>query len=411
MRIFYLCIIVMLLIGKTFALNFIEQNPQYAEYIKKAKIHDFSDNNKIIKKVAKKWKSKEDLKIRIFGDSHIAGDFITSELRNILGNTNAIGFTYPLMPTYHQNLLLSYQNQNFIVLDSRQTAKSLTSSTNEKILNNIANIDYPMGGVIAIPQSLPASITLNSNSKQLSTDNQMFITQIIFKNDSVSPAFNITDSEQRFYEIRSETPNTWEIARLELTLPITINALSENVMFGGYFIQQTQNNNIIESIGINGVRSDIWLKWNAEIFKRELDLLEYDIIMLCYGSNDAMYETFNEGKFIANYSELISLLNKTNPNALIILISPPPVVFASGKLKNKYRYSQTFTQIQEAIKKVAMQQHIVLFDIDEFITQTGTKKAWINLNLSKKDVHLTPSGYRLLAHGIYFSLQKKLQEK
>ena len=53
----------------------------------------------------------------------------------------------------------------------------------------------------------------------------------------------------------------------------------------------------------------------------------------------------------------------------------------------------------------------MLFDIDEFIKKNGAKNSWIKLNLSKKDVHLTPQGYRLVAHGIYHAIKNTLKIK
>lgn len=60
------------------------------------------------KDIAEKIKSKNNLVIRIFGDSHIAGDFIPHRLRNLLFDKYHIGFTYPLYPAYHQHIGFSY---------------------------------------------------------------------------------------------------------------------------------------------------------------------------------------------------------------------------------------------------------------------------------------------------------------
>lgn len=144
--------------------TFLELNPQYKPYMEHAVLQNYMEDSVLLKQLKHKWKRRKDLRIRVFGDSHVASDFITNELRNILGNINAIGFTYPLMPSYHQTLLLEYQNDGFLVLDSRKPSDYT---------------DYPMGGVIAYPESLPASIKLSINPKQIRAWNNNFIAQIV----------------------------------------------------------------------------------------------------------------------------------------------------------------------------------------------------------------------------------------
>lgn len=370
-------------------LTFLELNPQYKPYMEHAVLQNYMEDSVLLKQLKHKWKRRKDLRIRVFGDSHVASDFITNELRNILGNINAIGFTYPLMPSYHQTLLLEYQNDGFLVLDSRKPSDYT---------------DYPMGGVIAYPESLPASIKLSINPKQIRAWNNNFIAQIVFKNNDTKEALRIEDADSKSHVLRADKNDTWEIANLKLRFPITIHALSKEVKLGGYFIYKEKESNIIEHLGINGVRSDIWKKWNKEILEKELQVLDYDIIMLCYGSNDAMYNVLKEDRFIENYREFISMLKKYNPNAIIILMSPPPVLLPVDASKKRYKSAKTFMPVKEAILKVAKLENIMLFDIDEFIEKNGTKPAWTELNLSKQDVHLTPQGYKLIAHGIYQAL-------
>ena len=377
-------------------LNFLELNPQYKSYMKHAVLQNYMEDSVLLKQLKHKWKRHKDLRIRVFGDSHVASDFITNELRNILGNTNSIGFTYPLMPPYHQNLLLTYQNNGFLVIDSRKPSDYS---------------DYPMGGIVAYPEELPASISLSINPNQLRSLNNKFIMQIVFKNSDTKQALRIEDADLKSHILYASQQDKWDIESLKLKFPITIHALSENVKLGGYFIYKEKDSNIIEHLGVNGVRSDIWKKWDKEILEKELKVLDYDIIMLCYGSNDAMYNVLKEDRFIENYREFIAILKENNPNAIIILVSPPPVLLPSDTSKRQYQITNTFIPVKEAIAKIAKMEHIMLFDIDDFIEKNGAKNSWTNLNLSKRDVHLTPQGYKLVAHGIYHAIANAIKKQ
>lgn len=374
--------------------NFLDLNPKYKPYMQYAVLQNYMVDNELLKQLKHKLKKHKDLRIRVFGDSHVANDFITNELRSILGHINSVGFAYPLMPSYHQSLILSYENNGFLILDSRKPSDY---------------VDYPMGGIVAYPESLPASINLSINSKIVHSWSNKFITKIVFKNSDTLEALQIEDSQSNSYTLNASKANEWETVSLQLHFPITIHALNKDVKLGGYFIYKEKNNNIVEHLGVNGVRSDIWKKWNKETLEKELKELEYDIIMLCYGSNDAVYNTINSEKFIEKYREFILMLKESNPNAIIILISPPPVLLPINASKGKYQISKTFLPIKEAIEKIAKIEQIMLFDIDDFIEKNGSKNSWVTLNLSKKDVHLTPQGYKIIAHGIYQALIKILK--
>ena len=47
----------------------------------------------------------------------------------------------------------------------------------------------------------------------------------------------------------------------------------------------------------------------------------------------------------------------------------------------------------------------------DFISDTGSKDSWVKDNLSKEDVHLSPSGYKLIAHALHRGLQNLILQK
>ncbi|MCX2717720.1 SGNH/GDSL hydrolase family protein [Helicobacter sp. MIT 21-1697] len=341
-----------------------------------------------------KFKKKENLIIRIFGDSHIAGDFISHRLRGLLFKNHSIGFVYPLYPHYHQNIALKYESNNFEILNSR--------------LHELD--EYPMGGVVAKPVELPAHITL---TPQTQFTQEEILSKIIFKAPNKEKAIIIEDAKNQRFIINAKRPFIWQILSLKLHYPITIRALNEKVLFGGFFIYEQQGvNNIVENLGINGARSDIWLKWDKPLLKQQMSLLPADLVVLCYGSNDALYDNFNESIFLKNYSEFIDLIRQSNPQASILLISPPPVVQKVSPKKRKkavYKKTKNASAVKAAIAKLAKQKQTMLFDLEDFINQSGGKKKWEEANLAKADVHLLPNGYKLVADKLYYELNKLKQ--
>ena len=71
-----------------------------------------------------------------------------------------------------------------------------------------------------------------------------------------------------------------------------------------------------------------------------------------------------------------------------------------------YRITKNAPAVKTAIAKLAKQKQTLLFDMEDFINQSGGKKKWEEANLAKADVHLLPNGYKLVADKLYCELNK-----
>ncbi|WP_104697302.1 MULTISPECIES: GDSL-type esterase/lipase family protein [unclassified Helicobacter] len=374
--------------GSLFEQNLQKYDPKIIKKIEKAQMHNYNSPN--VNLLRDKILKKENLKIKVFGDSHIAPDIFSSELRNIIFTPNALGFIYPLFPNYHRNILVEMQSKGF--------------ETYNSLRNNYIN--YPMGGVIARSKNSDAYIIINPKF-----ENKNFTTRFVFKSPNNLATFEILDANQKKIHLSSKNPETWVLSKeYDLKFPIKIKSLIRNGMLGGYFIYNKDKNNIIDHMGINGARSDLWLKWNQEIFDQELQAIQYDLIIFSYGSNDAISEKFDKESFLHNYKVLIRKIRKFNPNATILLVGPPTVVLKNNE-KKKYEITTNFLPVKKAVRELAKNENTLFFDLDDFMEKSGTKDEWIEKKLSKKDVHLTPLGYRLSAIALYKALLDVLKIK
>lgn len=333
-----------------------------------------------------KLKTKNNIVIRILGDSHIAGDFLSHRLRKLLFKDYTFGFVYPLYPAYHQHIALKYESNNFQIINSR--------------IDDFNT--YPLGGIIAKPLELPAHIKIAPQN-----DTKEAMSKIIFQSPNKNGVIVIEDNASQKFIINAKNPFTWQIISLKLHFPITIHALNDKVLLGGFYINE-KDSNIIENLGINGAHSNIWLKWDKELFMQQMRILPADLYVLCYGSNDALYDNFNESTFLKNYGELIDNIRLANPQANILLLSPPPVVKKVSKKgrKSVYKVTKNAKPVKLAISKLAEQKATMLFSMEDFINESGGKEKWEKANLAKKDVHLLPNGYKLIADKLYYELYK-----
>ncbi|EPV4930704.1 GDSL-type esterase/lipase family protein [Campylobacter upsaliensis] len=338
---------------------------------------------KDLKKLEKKYKAKKDFSIRIYGDSHMAADFFPRVIRDYLLRSNAVGFAYALQPKYQQNLNLTYEFKNF----------SLFNSKNDKQHN------YPLGGIIARADKKGAIIKLNTK-----LETKEFKVGFLFKAPFSQNAFNVKDAKDKSFILRSNAKDKWSYKEVISTFPLKITALQEKAELGGYFIMDKNGRNIfLDTIAINGARSDLWKDWNLDVVKKELGVLKNDLIILAYGSNDALLKDFNAVEFKKNYKDFFKILRRENKNAIFILISPPTVTQKKGK---NYILSPNFHAVKKAIYELAKEEKTLLFDMHEFMQESGTKALWIEKKLSLKDVHLSVKGYELMAKKMLDELRK-----
>ena len=338
---------------------------------------------KDLKKLEKKYKAKKDFSIRIYGDSHMAADFFPRVIRDYLLRPNAVGFAYALQPKYQQNLNLTYEFKNF----------SLLNSKNDKQHN------YPLGGIIARADKKGAIIKLNTK-----LETKEFKVGFLFKAPFSQNAFSVKDAKDKSFILRSNAKDKWSYKEVISTFPLKITALQEKAELGGYFIMDKNGRNIfLDTIAINGARSDLWKDWNLDVVKKELGVLKNDLIILAYGSNDALLKDFNAVEFKKNYKDFFKILRRENKNAIFILISPPTVTQKRGK---NYILSPNFHAVKKAIYELAKEEKTLLFDMHEFMQESGTKALWIEKKLSLKDVHLSVKGFELMAKKMLDELRK-----
>lgn len=360
-------------------------SPQSAATQQMPVLVDFSDELKF-KQLQSNF-AKPNLHLRIFGDSHMAADFFSSRLRTHIA-TNAVGFVYPLQPKYHQAVPVSYKSKHFEILNSK--SKDLQAN-------------FAMGGIIAKALKKDAFINLNNSINPKAT------LIAVFKSPHTKDAFLLKDGKNKHFVLKSAVRGKWIFARIkDANFPVQIVALDKNVLLGGFFILNEGSNAVIDTLGINGAKSDLWQKWNESVFLDELNLFKSDIVVLAYGSNDALIGEFDETHFKESYKKLIALLYASNPNTSIILISPPTITY---KVNETFELHPDFYRVQKAIYELAKEEKLVLFDMHKLIENYGGKGLWIEQNLSRNDVHLTPDGYKLMADEFYLNLTQMLKNQ
>ncbi len=317
--------------------------------------------------------NSDSIVLRIFGDSHIASDFFSKELRTNLIKANSIGYIYALQPRYQQTTSVSYWSKDFELENSKSNT----------------GYSYGMGGILAKAKKEGALIKISSNLKE-----QNFDIKIFYK--AKNKGFILSDANKQRHEIRQKSTKKFIGKKIKnVKFPIEIKALEKDLQISGLLIyKEDKKVRILDTVAMNGARSDIWLRWDKGNMQELFKDLKNDIIILAYGSNDAFTNHFDKNNFKNNYKKFINFLRKNNENVNILLISPPTI---TQKEEDKYVLNPNFKLLRDSIYEIAKEERLMLFDMHSFIQDSGGKEFWIEQKLSFKDVHLSISGYKIMA--------------
>lgn len=361
------------------AMNCIDEKPKIPKNQEQSKSRVLNYGDKNLKRVANKFKNLKNsgFAIKFFGDSHIASDDLAAGFRDEFFKTapvNSIGFAMPILPKYYNHNILSYRQNGFEILDSRSKKHS----------------DFPLCGIVAKGKS-GSMLELDIKSAL----KMPLIFEFVFKSDKIGKILRIKEASGKEFILINNKIDTWQKKIIDITFPIKIEAL-DDIKLARYIIKQQDNARFADICGINGAFSSIYQTWSDSAFSRDFTELNYDIIALEYGTNDAFDENLNEIKFYENLKGFVKKIKQNQPNAAIILISPP----TTDKTK--------FKSVQNMIKKLAIDEKILFYDIEFFMNLNGSKDGWIKQGLSKKDVHLTRSGYKKVGDDLANELKKLL---
>lgn len=144
-----------------------------------------------------------------------------------------------------------------------------------------------------------------------------------------------------------------------------------------------------ETLGINGAQSSMLLDWDQALWTEQLQRRKPSLILLAYGTNEALYPRWTREAYRAKLLALIATLKQTVPNASLLLIGPPEC----GRLR-PFPYLKQVVEVQI---EVAKETGVAFWDWALHMEDSGGRRKWVQAGYSQADyTHLTGEGYRLL---------------
>lgn len=334
-----------------------------------------------------------------FGASHIQSEIVTTRAKELLheafGNAGP-GFFFPFSAakTYGS---INYKSSHF---------GEWTSAKSYQLQPKI-----PLGarGMTVETRSKVAGFTLTMNAIIPEEEYELLV---FFDNNELTPDFTIRSGSFEFKvdaRIKSalegknylKIPLNQEIKELSLNLLPT--TLPEQLFrFYGFSVEKKEKKGLLyQSFGVGASPFEAIL--NLEKLKEQAELLQPDIVLLDYGTNNILYQNKVPEKLTSTVVKAIELFKEINPAILVVLTSPQDL-FYRGK------YIDAGIQFTKLMDDLARENDVLYWNFYDLSGGYGQIKNWQNQGYAQKDyIHLTSKGYRLKGYLLYKSILNTLE--
>ena len=172
----------------------------------------------------------------------------------------------------------------------------------------------------------------------------------------------------------------------------------------GVLLENDQPGISVHGVGVNGASVPSYLR--CEDFERDLELIRPDLVIFCIGINDAAEPSFEKETFKQNYAELISIIQRVNPDCALLFVTNNDS-FKRKRVKKKrvYEVNTNALIVKEAFMEMAKDYGGAVWDQFDVMGGLKSMQAWEKAGLAQKDkVHFTREGYKLMGDLLYNAL-------
>ena len=153
---------------------------------------------------------------------------------------------------------------------------------------------------------------------------------------------------------------------------------------------------IVDTVGINGARASIHLKWNQELLREHIQRRDPDLIVLAYGTNESGDTRDPIDAYEARLRTVVAQTRATAPTASCLLIGP-----SDRPIQNRRSWlpRPRTAQIVDVQRRVAEDAGCGFFDLVAFQGGAMSMVDWAAMSppLAQKDhIHFTAAGYERL---------------
>ncbi len=330
-----------------------------------------------------------------FGDSHTAADMFTGAVRTQLqgrfGN-GGLGFQYPGHPFAGYHLAGSSRSQSGGWL------------TEGNKFTQLGDGDLGLGGVSLSTHHAGEYVLLSTTCTSFEVE---FLRQagggrlrLVDNGTTVAdiPTDTAADDDPSGNYIYACTPGAHELQISTLD--------SAPVKLLGVITEQPGIT--YEEIGLNGAVATLMLRWNQALFADYLRDRSPNLIVLAYGTNEAVYIATHSEEYLQQFERLIGNLHRIVPQAAILVLGPYDRATRVGRGRRSSWATFYGTERVIAEQKLACRTlGCAFYDQQQRMGGPGSMIRWASEGLGQPDhTHLTGAGYRTMADAFYRDLMQ-----
>jgi len=157
-----------------------------------------------------------------------------------------------------------------------------------------------------------------------------------------------------------------------------------------------------ETLGINGAQASLMLDWNEPILDGEMADREPALIVVAYGTNEALSPKWTEPGYREAFTRVLQRLRAAAPLASILVIGPPD---CEKRLRGKRMPFPHLEGVIDIQRKAALDNGCAFWDWRSRMGGPGSVRQWVQAGLGQGDyTHLTSAGYRLVGSMLFDEL-------
>lgn len=314
------------------------------------------------------------------GDSHTAADEMTdamrSQLQNALGN-GGMGWAMPMYFSGQRMALYGYDNAGWQPISSRSQREE----------------NYTLGGFIAKPQRINASLTLKA--KQFAPTQQFTVS---VRQGAMDDALTGIDVRGQAFKIEAPIKNnTWQTVKFTAQLPFTITANQANhSAIGGWWAKNVDGRGaVVSALGINGAELSFWNRWNRSAITQEFAAISPELVILAYGTNEAFGNNLDIDQAREILTDKVRQIRQASPNTAVMIVSAPEALKQIGGQCGTRPIK--LSAMQNMQLNVAQTEKTLFWDWQAAMGGSCSMKNWIGQGLARQDgVHFSATGYQKL---------------
>jgi lysophospholipase L1-like esterase len=166
----------------------------------------------------------------------------------------------------------------------------------------------------------------------------------------------------------------------------------------GLTLDRAEAGVVVDALGINGAEIFTPLRWNEEHFAEQLRHASPDLVILAYGTNEALDPLLVDADYERKLGTLLERIARAAPKSSCMLLGPPDMA-RHTKGQDDWKTWPRLPAVIAAQRRAAQAAGCAFYDQMAAMGGAGSIAAWAlgPAPRAKGDrVHLTKSGYALL---------------